>query len=56
MPDWLHFEEMELWGVPGDDARGKWDIRVIEQKEGERDRIVGRFALEVNDMSARDVA
>ena len=49
MPDWLHFEEMELWGVPGDDARGRWDIRVVERRRGEKgERVVGRFALEVS--------
>jgi len=49
MPEWLHFEDMELWGVPGEGVRGKWDIRVVERRDGERgERVVGRFALEVS--------
>jgi hypothetical protein len=49
MPAWLHFEEMELWGVPGDAVRGKWDVRVVERRRGEGgERVVGRFALEVS--------
>jgi hypothetical protein len=49
LPSWLHFEDMELWGVPEDQDRGVWDIRIVEgkaKKGGEK--VVGRFALEVS--------
>ncbi|WRT69114.1 uncharacterized protein IL334_006098 [Kwoniella shivajii] len=46
LPDWLHFEDGELWGVPKQQDRGEVDIRIIE-KRGETERVVGRFSLEV---------
>ncbi|KAI9636997.1 uncharacterized protein MKK02DRAFT_34059 [Dioszegia hungarica] len=46
MPEWLHWEDMELWGVPGQEVKGRWDVRVVEIKDG-AERVVGRFALEV---------
>ncbi|WWC91154.1 uncharacterized protein L201_006095 [Kwoniella dendrophila CBS 6074] len=52
LPDWLHFEDGELWGVPKQNDRGEIDIRIIERRlsnngNGE-DKIVGRFSLEVS--------
>lgn len=47
MPDWLHWEDMELWGVPGEEIKGRWDVRIVELLEG-KERVVGRFALEVS--------
>lgn len=47
LPQWLRFEDMELWGVPAEGDRGVWSVRVVERLGGE-ERIVGRFALEVS--------
>ncbi|ORY28796.1 hypothetical protein BCR39DRAFT_533916 [Naematelia encephala] len=44
---WLRFEEMELWGCPGEEDRGVWDVRVVERRRGRSERVVGRFKLEV---------
>jgi hypothetical protein len=54
MPEWLHWEDMELWGVPGQEVKGRWDIRVVEIKEGV-ERVVGRFALEVSYLVTRSI-
>ena len=48
LPEWLHFEDMELWGVPGKADRGVWDVRIVERVNGLADKVVGRFALEVS--------
>ena len=47
MPSWLHFEDMELWGVPAEGDRGVWDVRIVERRKG-GEKVVGRFALEVS--------
>ncbi|OCF79143.1 hypothetical protein I204_01090 [Kwoniella mangroviensis CBS 8886] len=47
LPDWLHFEDGELWGVPRQQDRGEVDVRIVERKGGD-DRVVGRFSLEVS--------
>ncbi|WVR09022.1 hypothetical protein IAU60_006082 [Kwoniella sp. DSM 27419] len=47
LPSWLHFEDGELWGVPTELDRGEVDLRIVERRAGEEDRVVGRFALEV---------
>nr|XP_031861467.1 uncharacterized protein CI109_003071 [Kwoniella shandongensis]KAA5528539.1 hypothetical protein CI109_003071 [Kwoniella shandongensis] len=46
LPDWLHFEDGELWGVPTEEDRGQVDLRIVERRGG-NERVVGRFALEV---------
>ncbi|KAK8844096.1 hypothetical protein IAR55_006890 [Kwoniella newhampshirensis] len=46
LPDWLHFEDGELWGVPTEANRGEVDLRIVERR-GDAERVVGRFALEV---------
>ncbi|KAK4687246.1 axial budding pattern protein 2, partial [Tremellales sp. Uapishka_1] len=51
LPSWLNFEDMELWGVPGEEDRGCWDVRVVERNGGE-EKVVGRFALEVSSVVA----
>ena len=48
LPSWLHFEDMELWGVPADGDRGVWDVRIVERRKG-GEKVVGRFALEVSE-------
>ena len=50
LPGWLHFEDMELWGVPGEGDRGIWDVRILERRSGV-EKVVGRFALEVSKQS-----
>ncbi|ORX39378.1 hypothetical protein BD324DRAFT_619460 [Kockovaella imperatae] len=44
MPEWIHFDDLELWGVP--EAAGVWNIKVLEKTETGQ-RIVGRFEIEV---------
>ncbi|WWC63982.1 uncharacterized protein I303_106588 [Kwoniella dejecticola CBS 10117] len=46
LPDWLHFEDGELWGVPRQQDRGEVDIRIVERRADD-ERVVGRFSLEV---------
>ncbi|WVF65505.1 hypothetical protein IAT40_000233 [Kwoniella sp. CBS 6097] len=50
LPPWLHFEDGELWGVPTEEDRGEVDLRIVERRGGD-DRVVGRFSLEVRDVS-----
>ena len=49
LPRWIHFEDMELWGVPEEEDRGIWIVRVVEVAgdSGAR-RTVGRFSIEVS--------
>ncbi|OCF35605.1 hypothetical protein I316_02660 [Kwoniella heveanensis BCC8398] len=47
LPDWLHFEDGELWGVPTEEDRGEVDLRIVERRGGD-ERVVGRFSLEVS--------
>ena len=47
LPNWLRFEDMELWGVPEQEAKGDWTLRIVENMHG-IERAVGRFTLEVN--------
>jgi hypothetical protein len=51
LPSWLHFEDMELWGVPAEGDRGVWDVRIVERRKG-AEKVVGRFALEVSHAAA----
>ncbi|WVW79436.1 hypothetical protein I302_101405 [Kwoniella bestiolae CBS 10118] len=46
LPEWLHFEDGELWGVPRQQDRGEVEIRIVERGQGD-ERVVGRFSLEV---------
>ncbi|WWC73050.1 uncharacterized protein I206_107015 [Kwoniella pini CBS 10737] len=46
LPDWLHFEDGELWGVPRQQDRGEIDIRIVERRSDD-EKVVGRFSLEV---------
>jgi hypothetical protein len=46
LPQWLRFEDMEVWGLPTEKDRGTWQIRIVEKFHG-AERVVGRFVLEV---------
>ena len=49
LPDWINFEDMELWGLPEEDHRGVWNVRVMETNgETGAKRTVGRFSIEVS--------
>jgi hypothetical protein len=47
LPQWLRFEDMEVWGLPTEKDRGTWQIRIVEKLHG-AERVVGRFVLEVS--------
>ena len=48
LPGWIHFEDMELWGVPEEEHQGLWTVRVVEVSEEGAKRTVGRFSIEVS--------
>jgi hypothetical protein len=48
LPQWLRFEDMEVWGLPTENDRGTWQIRIVERHRGQ-ETVVGRFVLEVRD-------
>jgi hypothetical protein len=50
LPQWLRFEDMEVWGLPTENDRGTWQIRIVENLRG-AETIVGRFVLEVGHRS-----
>jgi hypothetical protein len=37
---------MEVWGLPTENDRGTWQIRIAERHRGQ-ETVVGRFVLEV---------
>lgn len=47
LPDWLKFDNMELWGCPTTNSKGDWVVRVTELLDGV-ETIVGRFVIEVS--------
>jgi len=49
LPQWLRFEDMEVWGLPTEKDRGTWQIRIVEKLHG-AERVVGRFVLEVSEL------
>jgi hypothetical protein len=52
LPEWLRFEDMEVWGLPTEKDRGTWQIRIVETLYG-AEKVVGRFVLEVSLFAAQ---